>query len=165
MAMPAQVEKMTDRSVRITRCFRASRPMIWQAFTDPALLVQWLASPPGWDVAVCDIDLKSGGRYQWVWRDPKTGQQIGIVGTYRVVDPMRRLIDKQRLDQDGKVLPSHARTLNSVVFEDDGQGCRVSTLIRYPNAETRDMVMDQGLREGMEVSYRRLDHLLPQVAA
>ncbi|ABD54823.1 SRPBCC family protein [Jannaschia sp. CCS1] len=165
MSDVAQVEEVADRAVRITRSFPAPRATIWRAFTDKAVLVHWLAGPPGWEMEACDITLQPGGGYRWLWRHPDTGERFGFKGTYRVVEPGRRVIDKQRFDQDGQALPAHARTLNTVVFEDEGQGCRVTTIIRYPDQATRDMVVSEGLGEGMELSYQRLERLLLRVAA
>src|SRR6267143_2100027 len=46
----------------------APRRMVFDAFTKPELVKQWLLGPPGWTMPVCEIDLRVGGAYRYVWR-------------------------------------------------------------------------------------------------
>lgn len=171
MLLPALLNKDADRSVGITRTFNAPRHVIWQAFTDTEVLAHWLLGPPGWTMMLCEISLKSGGGYRWRWRNAATGEEFGFRGVYSVVEPGQRLIDKQVFDQADHVLSATAPsapivpTKNTVIFRDDGAGCSVATTVRYPDAATRDAVVVQGLCNGMEVSYRRLDRMLMRAAA
>lgn len=161
----AQASLVGERRITIARSFEAPRAVIWQAFTDPAVLAHWLLGPPGWVMQVCEVSLTVGGGYRWSWRHPKTGQEFGFKGTYSVVVPETKLVDAQTFDQGDHNLPAGKPTQNEVMFKDDGTGCHVSTTIRYPNAATRVMVMAQGIAEGMEASYGRLDRMLLKMAA
>lgn len=166
MPMPALLTKDTNRSVRIARLFDAPRHVIWQAFTDSTVLTHWLLGPPGWKMMLCEISLHAGGGYRWRWQNEATEQEFGFKGVYSVVEPGHRLIDKQMFDQGGHGLSATAATKNTVVFSDEGQqGCSVATTVRYPDAATRDAVVAQGLCEGMEASYQRLDRMLVRAAA
>jgi len=166
MPDPALVQLDGDQSVIVERSFTAPRTSVWAAFTNPEVLGQWLLGPPGWDMLECSIDLCVGGGYRWRWRHGDTGEEFGFTGTYSEVQIGARLVDTQSFDQGTHALPlAHALPLggamqNSVVFEDDGNGTRVVTCIRYPDVATRDMVMGQGMATGMETSYARLDHVL-----
>ncbi len=60
----------TDREIAMTRVFDAPRSLVFEALTKPELLKRWFAGPPGWSLAVCEIDLKVGGGYRYVWRGP-----------------------------------------------------------------------------------------------
>jgi hypothetical protein len=33
---------------------------------------QWLLGPDGWPMPVCEIDLRVGGKYRYVWKKEKT---------------------------------------------------------------------------------------------
>lgn len=170
MPTPTQIQVDDDRSVTLVRSFNAPRPVIWQAFTQTAILARWLLGPPGWTMDLCENLLEPGGGYRWRWRCPDTGQTFGFKGTYGAVEPGQRLIDKQVFDLGDTVLRAgggavNAATKNTVLFHDDGPGCRVVTTIRYPAAALRDAVVTQGLGDGMEASYQRLDRLLLRAAA
>lgn len=154
--------KDAERSITFARTFDAPRDVVWQGFTDRAVLVQWLPGPPGWEMHVCKISLRPGGGYSWRWRDGQTGAEFGFRGTYSVVEPGRRLIDKQVFDQG---MPYAEPIKNKVIFEDAGHGCCVTTTIRYPDAAIRDMVVEGGLIDGIETAYEQLDRMLLRAAA
>ena len=61
-----------DREIVIERDFDAPRPLVFDAFTKPELVRQWLLGPDGWTMPVCEIDLRVGGRYGYVWRKEAT---------------------------------------------------------------------------------------------
>ena len=67
----AQVTLPSDREVKVTRSFRAARPLVVRAYTAPALVQRWLLGPPGWSMPVCEMDVRVGGRYRWRWRSDK----------------------------------------------------------------------------------------------
>ncbi|MFY9582881.1 MAG: SRPBCC domain-containing protein [Candidatus Acidiferrales bacterium] len=47
--------------------------MVFDALTKPELVKQWLLGPPGWSMPVCEIDLRVGGAYRFLWRGPDAG--------------------------------------------------------------------------------------------
>lgn len=58
----------TDRVIVMTRVFDAPRRMVFKALTKPELIKQWMLGPPGWTMPVCEIDLRVGGAYRYLWR-------------------------------------------------------------------------------------------------
>jgi uncharacterized protein YndB with AHSA1/START domain len=63
----------TEREIVMTRAFDAPRPLVFDAFTKPKLLQRWLLGPDGWSMPVCEIDLRVGGKYRYVWRKDRDG--------------------------------------------------------------------------------------------
>ena len=57
-----------EREIIMTRAFDAKRDLVFDALTKPELVKRWLLGPPGWSMPVCEIDLKVGGAYRYVWR-------------------------------------------------------------------------------------------------
>jgi len=64
MTNTLQVAKSGDQDLVMARTFDAPRPLVFDAFTKPELVRRWLLGPPGWNDAVCEIDLKVAGRYR-----------------------------------------------------------------------------------------------------
>src|SRR5258707_486060 len=88
----------TDREIAMTRVFNASRKLVFDAYTKPDLLKQWLGAFDGWSLVVCEIDLKTGGTYRYVWR--KQGlPEMGMRGVYREVVPPERIVATEVYDQ------------------------------------------------------------------
>ena len=80
-----------DREIVMTRTFNAPRNLVFDAFTKPELVRQWLLGPPGWSMPVCEIDLRVGGTYRYVWR--KAGApDMGMGGVYREVVAPERIV-------------------------------------------------------------------------
>ena len=154
-----QITTPGDRDIRITRNFDAPRQLVWDAYTRPELLKRWLGAMPGWSWAVCEMDVRVGGRYRWVWRGPD-GAEMGLGGEYKEVVPAERLVTTERYDQVW--YPGEAT--GTVEFtERDGRTTLVTTL-RYDSKAARDAVLQSGATGGMEAGYTALDTLLASTA-
>ncbi|HKV96346.1 MAG TPA: SRPBCC domain-containing protein, partial [Gammaproteobacteria bacterium] len=66
MPTPAEVTSPSDREVRVTRRFNAPRQLVWDAHTKPELVSRWQGYG-GWDMPVCEMDVRVGGKYRWQW--------------------------------------------------------------------------------------------------
>ena len=155
----AQISTPSDREVRITRSFDAPRQLVWDAYTRPELLKRWLGAMPGWSWAVCEMDVREGGSYRWVWRGPD-GAELGLGGVYKEVKPYERLVTTERYDQAW--YPGGA--VGTVEFvEEDGRTTLVTTLC-YDSKEARDAVLQSPATEGMEMGFTVLDTLLASIA-
>src|SRR5262245_19787454 len=91
----------TDREILMTREFAAPRELVFDAFTKPELIRRWLGGLPGWSMVVCDVDLRPGGTYRWVWRRDGGGpeSEMGMVGTYVEVVRPERIVSTEKFDQ------------------------------------------------------------------
>ncbi len=157
----AQVTLPSDREVQVTRSFKAARPLVYRAYTEPALVQRWLLGPPGWSMPVCEMDVRVGGSYRWRWRSDKDASEFGFVGTFREVQPPLRLVHTEAYDPgslaDG--FPQN-EALVTVTFSDDDGFTTVTTLIDFGSKEARDAAVATGMTDGMEQSYQLLDGLL-----
>jgi uncharacterized protein YndB with AHSA1/START domain len=146
----------TDREIVMTRAFDAPRNLVFDAWTKPELLKQWLGVRGGWTFPVCEIDLKVGGRYRFVWRKP--GQpDMGMGGVYREIEAPERLVSTEVFDQAW--YPGEA--LNTMVLTDIGGKTVVTLTTRYESKQARDGVLDSGATKGIAESYDQLDEILP----
>ena len=59
-----------DREIVMTRGFDAPRALVFEAMTKPELLKRWFGVFDGWTLDVCEVDLKVGGKYRYLWRGP-----------------------------------------------------------------------------------------------
>lgn len=160
----AEVTLPSDREVKVTRSFKAARPLVYRAYTEPALLRRWLLGPPGWSMPVCEMDVRVGGRYRWRWRSEKDAREFGFTGTFREVQPSR-LVHTQVYDSGtlGNAHPEN-EALVSVTFTEEGGVTTVTTLIDFGSKEARDAAVATGMTDGMEQSYQMLDALLGEGA-
>ena len=72
---------------------RRPRRLVFRAWTTPELVRRWwgFESSP---LVVCDIDLRAGGAWRYVTREPD-GTELGWHGTYLEIDAPQRLVSTE----------------------------------------------------------------------
>ena len=158
MTNPGNLKLTTrgDREIVITRAFDAPRKLVFDAFTKPELVKQWLLGPDGWSMPVCEIDLKVGGKYRYVWRRDKDGTEMGMGGVYREIVAPERIVATEKFDQSW--YPGEA-VGTFVLVEQAGKTTLTQTIL-YESREARDGVLKSGMEKGIVASYDRLASLL-----
>src|SRR5262249_43376249 len=144
-----------DREIVVTRVFNASRALVFDAMTKPELLKRWLTGAPGWSMVVCEVDLRVGGKYRWVWRGPD-GAEMGMGGVHREIVPPERIVCTQLFDQDW----TGGEAVGTLVLtEKDGQTTLTNTIL-YASREAREAVLKAPMEQGMAMGYDQLEALL-----
>ncbi len=69
----------TNTEITITRVFNAPRELVFDCYTKPELVKRWMSGPEGWRFAVCEIDLRVGGKYRYEWHGPNA-TKMGMGG-------------------------------------------------------------------------------------
>jgi uncharacterized protein YndB with AHSA1/START domain len=149
----------TDREISMTRVFDAPRKLVFEALTKPELLKQWLLGPPGWTMPVCEMDLKVGGAYRFLWR-AEDGSEMGLRGVFLEIVAPERFVATERFDQPW--YPGEARVTNSLT--EQGGKTTLTLTVYYESREARDGVLKTGMERGVAASYDRLSELLPSKA-
>jgi len=159
MAAQARVGETTyttpsDRELVTTRAFDAPRDLVWEAWTSPEHLPNWLLGREGWTMPVCESDLRVGGAWHFVWQSDADGSEMGMTGEYKEIAPPERLVSTQSWGGDWP------ETLNTLVFtEEDGLTVMTQTIL-YPSQEARDAALATGMQQGMDAGFSRLDAYL-----
>lgn len=152
------VEANGERELVIRREFNAPRDLVFQAHTECKYMKRWLFGPDGWSLDVCEVDLRVGGKYRWVWK--KGDIQMGAGGEYREVARPERIVCTEQFDDPW--YPGEAiSTLE--LHENAGVTTLINTMT-YATKEARDGVLASPMAEGMEVGYARLDALFAESA-
>ena len=144
-----------DREIVMTRVFDAPRSLVFDAFTKPELVRRWLLGPEGWSMPVCEIDLRVGGSYRYVWRHT-SGNEMGMGGVFKEIVPPERIVSTEKFDESW--YPGDA--VGTVVLtEKDGKTTLTQTVL-YQSAEAREAVMKSPMESGVAAGYNRLAELL-----
>ena len=147
----------SDREILGTRVVDAPRELVWEAWTNPEHVPNWLLGPDGWTMPVCEIDLRPGGAWHFVWRR-SDGTEMEMRGEYREVEPPERLVHTESWGGDWP------ETLNTLILsEEDGKTTMAQTVL-YPSKEARDAALATGMKDGASVSFERLDEYLLTMA-
>lgn len=150
-----------ELEIVMTREFAAPRRVIFRALTEPELVKRWLYGPDRWMLAVCEIDLRVGGRYRYVWKHRTDGTEMGAGGVFREIAAPERLVQTERFDDawyPGESL------ITTVLTEHAGTTTFTATL-RYESRQARDTVLKSPMEEGAGLSYERLAQLVTSLEA
>ena len=158
-----------DREIVMTRVFDAPRRLVFDAFTKSELVKRWLLGPPGWSMPVCEIDLRVGGAYRYIWRHAD-GKEMGMRGVYREVAPPERIVCTELFDEPWHAVASLQRFAQRLAEGDgdlrlpaelEGAGRTTVTItILYISKEARDGVLNSGVERGVAASYDHLEEIL-----
>jgi uncharacterized protein YndB with AHSA1/START domain len=152
-----RLETPNDREVVLTRVVNAPRAVVFEVWTNPAHVPRWLLGPEGWTMPVCEIDLRPGGRWRYVWR--KTGgTEMEMSGVYREVVPPERVVMTEKWG------PEWPETINTVAFIESAGQTTITITLQYPSKDARDAALATGMKDGMEQSFARLDDVLRALA-
>ena len=149
----------SDREIVITRAFDAPRDLVWVAHTKPALVRRWLLGPPGWEMPVCEIDLRVGGKYRYAREGKGRGTKMGMGGTFTAVKKPEHIGAREKFDDDW----TGGETEVSQTFTEKSGKTTLTLTVLYASKEARDGAAKSGMTEGMEAGYSRLDDMLAEL--
>lgn len=142
--------------ILITREFDAPRELVFKAFTDPELYVQWLG-PRRLKMTLEKFEPKSGGSWRYTHKDDK-GNEFGFHGVNHEVTFPERIIgtfEFEGLPEKGHV------SLETVRFEElPGGRTRIKNLTVFQTVADRDGMLRSGMEQGLSESFERLDELI-----
>jgi len=155
-----KVTTPSDREVLIERDFNAPRDLVFDAFTKPELVRRWLLGPEGWTMPVCEIDLRVGGSYRYVWHKESTDHRMGMGGVFREVVRPEKLVATEKFDDAW--YPGEA--VNTTLFDEKRGITKGRLTVLYQSQEARETATRSGMEQGMIVGYNRLEELLASIA-
>jgi len=149
-----QVTLPGDCEILVTRELAAPRRLVWDAHTKPEMVQRWLFGPDGWSMPLCEIDLRVGGRYRYVWRnlaDP--GMEFGSGGKFLEIVPGEKIVSTEAFEG----VMDQGEAINTLTFTEAQGKTLVSLHMRYPSQAIRDGAIESGMNDGIEAGYARLE--------
>jgi uncharacterized protein YndB with AHSA1/START domain len=146
-----------DRTVIVTRRFRAAPEKVWTAHTDPAIIPRWMTGPDGWAMPVCQSNPVPGGSFRFEWADA-SGNGFHATGEYLDLQPFHRILHVEQMFLPDPTPENRVETL----FEPDGTGgTKLTMRMTLPDEASRRAMLASGMEDGLEISYARLEALSP----
>jgi len=156
-AAELKVTTPTDREIVMTRVLDAPRQLVFDAWSNPKHVPRWMLGPEGWTMPICEIDLRPGGEWHFVWRK-SDGAEMGMRGVYREIKPPDRLVSTESWGGDWP------ETLNTLVLTEQNGKTTITNTVLYPSKQARDAALKTGMTEGVAQSFDRLEKYLMSLA-
>jgi uncharacterized protein YndB with AHSA1/START domain len=142
--------KAAGHQIVSERVFDAPRAWVFAAFSDPELVPHWWG-PRGVRVAVEKMDVRPGGAWRFVCRDPD-GREDAFRGVYREVVPSELLVQTF----EWRRMPDRV-LVETFILEELERHTTVTTTLEF---DSSDRMFGSGRMSALSTSYVRLDELL-----
>ena len=146
-------DRTSDRKLVVTRRVNAPARLVYQAWTTPALMEQWWV-PKSFGITLlsCEMDVRTGGSYRFVFAMPGSDQTMAFFGKYLEAVPNTRLVWTNEESDEGAV---------STVSFDERDGVTLVTVHEiYPSKEALDEAIASGSNGAWPEQFDALDVLL-----
>jgi uncharacterized protein YndB with AHSA1/START domain len=138
--------------IDIEREFDAPAALVHRAFLEPELVTQWLG-PRKYEMVIDKWEPRAGGEYRYVHQDATSAW--GFHGVFHSMD-----VDYMVQTFEFEGAPGHV-SLDRLAIEDiDGGRSRVRGHSVFQSVADRDAMVENGMAEGVEDGYDRLDDLV-----
>lgn len=148
-----QVTTPSEREITMTRVFDAPRELVWEAWTNPKHIPNWMLGPEGWTLPVCETDFRVGGTWHFVWRKDD-GEEMEMHGIYKEIAAPEKLVSTENWGGDW---PESLQTLT--LTEANGKTTLTHTIL-FVSQEARDNAMKTGMADGASTTFDKLAEYL-----
>lgn len=149
------------KTVFINREFNAELPLVWDAFTKPELLDQWVAPKP-WTSKTKYMDFKVGGKRFYAMVSPE-GQEHWSIQEYTSITPKTNFKMHSAFadENENAQLPGSEWDYN--FSEQDGK-TKLHLMIYNESRERLEKMIEMGFKEGFTMSIENLEQLLANLS-
>ena len=145
------------KTVFITREFAAELSLVWDAFTKPELLDQWVAPKP-WTSKTKYMNFEVGGRRFYAMVSPE-GQERWSIQEYTSINPKTNF-KMHNAFADEEENPELPGSDWDYTFSEQNGITKVSIVIYNESLERLEKMIEMGFKEGFSMSIHNLEKLL-----
>lgn len=146
-----------SKTVFITREFAADLSLVWDAFTTPEILDQWVAPKP-WTARTKYMNFEVGGRRFYAMVSPE-GHERWSIQEYTSITPKTNFKMFNVFADKDENRELHGSNWEYNFSEQDGK-TKVSITIYNESLERMEKMIEMGFKEGFKMSIDNLEKLL-----
>ena len=153
MSNPTTVERKSERELVITRTFNAPAHIVFEAWTKPELIKRWW-TPKSFGITFisCEMDVRTGGTYRFVFSHPDFDQPMAFFGRYVEVTPHSRIVWTNEESAEG--------ALSTLTFEENGGKTLLVLHELHPSKQALDDAIASGSSSAAPEQFELLDEIL-----
>ncbi len=144
-----------DRELFISRVLNAPRQLVYKVWTSPEHMPHWWG-PNGFTNTIIEMDVRTGGKSRYIMHGPD-GIDYPNLMSYTDVIENEKLVYIHGEDENSVDANFHV----TAIFEDEGEGTRISMRMVFATAEEKKRVVEEyGAEEGQMQTMNRLEEYL-----
>ena len=141
------------------REFNADISLVWRAWTEPELRVQWWAPAP-WRCESKLMDFREGGRWLYEMVSPE-GERHGGVELYDKIKVKDFFAGRDGFtNDDGEFSENLPVGIIKTTFIPAGNGTLVTYFAQYPDGKSLETMIKMGMSEGLNMAFDQLEDVL-----
>lgn len=153
------VDKST-KTATINMEFAADLSLVWDAFTKPELLDQWMAPKP-WTAKTKSMNFEVGGRRFYAMVSPE-GKEMWSIQKYTAISPKTnfKMLNAFADEDENPQLPGSDWNHN---FSEQNGTTKVNISIYNESLERMEKMIEMGFKEGFKMTLDNLKNLLAEL--
>ena len=148
-----------NSTVNVQREFAANLEFVWEAWTNPDVLVQWWAPKP-WRAETKSMDFRENGFWLYAMVGPENEKHWGRQDYQKIVIQKSFTGTDSFCDEDGNTNPKLPKTQFENVFTESNGKTLVTITSKYDSTELLEKVIEMGFKEGFTMALENLDQYL-----
>jgi len=151
-------ERVSDTEMRVTRRFDAPARIVFRAWTTPDLMVKWW-TPKSFGITFisCEMDVRTGGNYRFVFGHPAADQPMAFFGRYIEVVENAKIVWTNEEAENGSV--------TTATFTERAGKTELVISDVYPSKAALDEAIASGSVAGYDEQFVQLDDLAASLTA
>jgi uncharacterized protein YndB with AHSA1/START domain len=154
------VERKSERELVVTGAVNGPARLVFEAWTQTELFQRWwVPKSLGLTLLSCELDVRVGGVYRLLFKNPAGPEPMAFHGRYLEVTPHSRLVwTNEEAGGNGH--------LTTVTFEEKAGKTLLVMHDLYPSKQALDEAIASGSTGGgMDEQFNQLDELLAALGA
>lgn len=149
----------TNNCIVVTREFAAEKELVWEAWTNPAIIDLWWAPKP-YVTKTKKMDFREGGFWLYSMTGP-TGDVHWNRADYKKIVPIISYTGLDSFcDEEGKINESLPHANWDVSFENTGIHTTVTIKTTYEKLSDIEKIIEMGFKEGFTSALENLDQYI-----
>jgi uncharacterized protein YndB with AHSA1/START domain len=141
--------------------FEAEPARVWQVWEDPRLLERWWG-PPMYPATFTRHEFVVGGESRYYMTGPAGEKPHGWWRIDAIDKPHRLGFANGMAADDGEPAPGVEPMAGEVTLEATDTGTRMTTVMRFVDAQQMESILALGMEEGMSLAMGQIDDLLAE---
>lgn len=148
-----------NNTIVIIREFDADLELVWEAWTNPEILEQWVAPNP-WRAETRTMDFREGGFWHYAMISPQDEKHWSRYD-YQKIEHQKSIAELRAFsDENGTINPNFPQTECTNIFSETDDKILVTVTAQYGSTEVLEYMVTHGFKEGVASSLENLDALL-----
>lgn len=153
------VKDFKEKSILVSRNFKAPPDVLWNSFTSQEILDQWWGPYP-WRAETKTMKFSAGGFWLYAMVGPENQRHWGRMN-YLQIDLYRKIeIEDAFCDENGKLNTDLPVSEGQITFSKTKNGSKVDFKMIYPTENALQKVIEMGFEEGISICLDQLEKLV-----